>query len=79
MVSAVHGRMIANAPIEYPERRPRMKRRPFVQRTSVRKQVLRRRRIHTSFADTWERLRNDARRLREEGANPEVEAQTRAA
>jgi len=56
-----------------------MKRRPFVQRASVRKQVLRRRRIHTSFADTWERLRNDARRLREEGANLEVEAQTRAA
>jgi hypothetical protein len=43
-----------------------MKRRPFVQRTSVRKQQLRRRRIHTSFADTWERLRTEAIRVREE-------------
>ena len=40
-----------------------MKRRPIVQRTSVRKQVLRRRRIHTSFSETWERLRLEAQRL----------------
>lgn len=49
-----------------------MKRRPFVQRTSARKQVLRRRRIHTSFGETWERLRLEANRLRlggEAGAN----------
>ena len=56
-----------------------MKRRPFAQRASVRKQVLRRRRIHTSFADTWERMRNDAARLREEGAHVEMQAQPRAA
>jgi hypothetical protein len=40
-----------------------MKKRPIVQRTSARKQVLRRRRIHTSFGGTWERLRLEARRL----------------
>lgn len=60
-----------------------MKRRPFAQRASVRKQVLRRRRIYTSFADTWERLRAEADRLRHEAPTMamevEMEAQTRAA
>ena len=60
-----------------------MKRRPFVQRTSVRKQVLRRRRIYTSFAGTWERLRAEAQRLRPETSvmelEVEIEAQPRAA
>lgn len=44
-----------------------MKRRPFVQRTSARRHALRRRRIHTSFAETWERLRVEANRLRLRG------------
>lgn len=47
-----------------------MKRRPFVQRTSARKQVLRRRRIHTSFGETWERLRVEARRFGHLGGEP---------
>jgi hypothetical protein len=55
-----------------------MKRRPFVQRTSARKQVLRRRRIHTSFADTWEQIRLEARRLGERRP-PGLDAQARAA
>jgi hypothetical protein len=37
-----------------------MKRRPFVQGTSVRKQVLRQRRIYTTFAASWEALRSRA-------------------
>jgi hypothetical protein len=43
-----------------------MKRRPFVQGTSNRKQVLRQRRIHTSFAETWEMLKNAAEPIRKE-------------
>jgi hypothetical protein len=49
----------------------------------VRKQVLRRRRIYTSFAGTWERLRAEAQRLRPETSamelEVEIEAQPRAA
>lgn len=54
-----------------------MRRRPFVQRTLIRKQMLRRRRIHTSFADTWERLRTEADRMRRTAT--EMEPQQRAA
>ncbi len=57
-----------------------MKRRPFVQRTSARQQALRRRRIHTSFGETWERLRLEANRLRLRGdGGSELGQQARAA
>jgi hypothetical protein len=47
-----------------------MKKRPFVQGTSHRKQVLRQRRIYTSFSQTWEALRNGAERLQEKPRRP---------
>ena len=56
-----------------------MKRRPFVQRTTTRKQVLRRRRIYTSFADTWERLRLDARRPATNRGSSDADPEVRAA
>jgi len=40
-----------------------MKRRAFVQGTSIRKQVLRQRRIHTSLSSTWQTLRKQAEEL----------------
>ncbi len=43
-----------------------MKKRLFVQGTSHRKQVLRQRRIYTSFSQTWEALKTGAERLKEE-------------
>ena len=43
-----------------------MMRRALVQGASIRKRVLRRRQIFTSFADTWEVRRNEAERVPEE-------------
>ena len=49
-----------------------MRRGPFVQGTSVRRQVLRRRRIYTSFAEKWEALKNKTELVREEPTKPVI-------
>jgi hypothetical protein len=55
-----------------------MKRRPFVQGTSTRKQVLRRRRIYVSLSETWDALRGRTEKIaREKPA--EAEAKPEAA
>jgi hypothetical protein len=41
-----------------------VKRRLFVQGTSIRKQVLRQRRIHTGLAAQWEAWKNSAENIR---------------
>jgi hypothetical protein len=53
-----------------------MKRRPFVQGTSIRKQVLRQRRIYTGFSDMWQTLkeREDKRQAPEERRQPRFRA-----
>lgn len=38
----------------------------------MRKQVLRRRRIHTSFAEKWEAFKNKADQVREESKKPVI-------
>ena len=49
-----------------------MKKRPFVQGTSTRKQVIRRRRIHTGIAEKWgaQGQQNPAETVREEVRKP---------
>lgn len=43
-----------------------MKRRLFVQGTSIRKQVLRQRRIHSALADRWEALKTSVDNVRKD-------------
>ncbi len=54
-----------------------MQRRPFVQGTSLRKQVLRQRRIYTSFSSSWDALKIKAEQIREEGLKPAVGVKSR--